>query len=665
MRYILFLLLLLPTIIFAQDLDISGWTIQQQNSTQQFTLPGGTSVVPGGYVIIARDATQVDFESYYSVTLGPEVTYVNSAGTCPMINGDETYTLLNSGSGVEDGPTPGITATRQAYHRNDPEVMEWTVVNEIPTPGSGVEDPDQTLSNMIISEVNDPDSYVYEYVELYFDGTSGSSTMAPAIENTAHTPIAPEAGNDLIISTTVTDPDGFIEVVWCWYRIGGGSFVPRAMTTSGNDVYETTFLDMSGNTMFEYYIFARDNDNEEAFDPQSAPSTFYDVWIQGEYIPGSVVLFDHSHSQDAGSGGNWRVDNNYPDPVPATPSNESDWSGQLSTWGYELYLAGHTIRSTVGSITSGTLTDVDMLVIVEPQDPFTTSEITAIGEWVRTGGSLIFVSNHNASDRNSNGWDAPSILGGYSVPHIQDPIGGDVDTFCGGLFGLHQHVKDEPSNSITGTFTNTISDPSNPVIHGQSGDVNAVIFHVGGAMSLWPTANGYLSDVGALISKDSGSPHVATWSRYGDGKIVGFGDSSSTADGTGSESHNNNWTEAGSNNREFFLNASWWLLSGSAPSDVNDVPFNPGLNLQCSPNPFNPRTQISFTMPASGHASVQVLNLRGQLVRTLLDNSVDVGDYTLQWSGLDDNGQTVPSGVYLVRATGAGNINISKVVLAK
>ncbi|MBT3317824.1 hypothetical protein HN388_07565, partial [bacterium] len=183
MRNLLFLLLLLPTILFAQDLDLSGWTIQQQNSTQQFTLPGGTSVVPGGYVIIARDATQVDFESYYSVTLGPEVTYVNSAGSCPMINGDETYTLLNSGSGVEDGPTPEITTTRRAYHRNDPEVLEWTVINETPTPGYGVEDPDQTLSNMIISEINDPDSYVYEYVELYFDGTSGSSTMAPAIEN--------------------------------------------------------------------------------------------------------------------------------------------------------------------------------------------------------------------------------------------------------------------------------------------------------------------------------------------------------------------------------------------------------------------------------------------------------------------------------------------------
>ncbi|MBT7310546.1 T9SS type A sorting domain-containing protein, partial [bacterium] len=83
------------------------------------------------------------------------------------------------------------------------------------------------------------------------------------------------------------------------------------------------------------------------------------------------------------------------------------------------------------------------------------------------------------------------------------------------------------------------------------------------------------------------------------------------------------------------------------------------------PNPFNPRTQISFTMPSAGHASVQVLNLRGQLVSTLLDNSVDVGDYTLQWNGLDDNGRSVPSGVYLVRATGAGNINISKVVLAK
>ena len=48
----------LPLAASAQNLDISGWSLDQTSSTQTYTIPDGTSVVPGSYVIICRDVDQ-------------------------------------------------------------------------------------------------------------------------------------------------------------------------------------------------------------------------------------------------------------------------------------------------------------------------------------------------------------------------------------------------------------------------------------------------------------------------------------------------------------------------------------------------------------------------------------------------------------------------------
>ncbi|MBU0742885.1 hypothetical protein KJ554_11110 [bacterium] len=657
---------LLATAAPAQaPLDLGDWTLEQESSTQTFTIPAGTFVEPGGYVIICRDQDQTSFESYYGVTLGSNVVFLRSSNSAPMINGDETYELRNGGGATVDGPTDAVTTTRRSYHRNAPETLAWSVVNETPSPGSGVEAPDGVFSGMVISEVTDPDDYTYEYVELYCDQDTGSGNLAPLIGGVDLAPASPQAGDDLTVSATITDTDGTVSAARCYYRTDGGAFAYQAMAHTGGGVYETVFPDQPGNVDFDYYVWARDDESAESTAPAGAPASFYTVWIQGPGTPGRVVLFDHMHDQDAGTGGNWRVDDNHPDPYPAAPTGETSWNGQLSSWGYELYLAGHTIRSNTAYFSAALLADVDMVVIVEPQDTFSAAEIAALGQWVYDGGSLFVVANHNASDRNGNGWDSPSIFGGYAVPHITDPVGADSETFCGALFCLHFHVKDEGNNSITGTFTNVTGDPQNPVIHGSYGDVSAVIYHVGDVMSLWPTANPHLSDVGALISKDEGSPHVAAWSRYGDGKIVGFGDSSSCADGTGSETHEDNWTEVGSDNREFFLNASEWLLDSPGTGIGDGVPHTLGLELRAHPNPFNPRTSVSFDLPRDAHVEVTVHDLQGRTLRTLHGGVLSAGPHSLVWGGTDDAGRPLASGVYLVRAAGAGLLNFTKVVLAR
>ncbi|MGD9548145.1 MAG: FlgD immunoglobulin-like domain containing protein [Candidatus Krumholzibacteriia bacterium] len=84
------------------------------------------------------------------------------------------------------------------------------------------------------------------------------------------------------------------------------------------------------------------------------------------------------------------------------------------------------------------------------------------------------------------------------------------------------------------------------------------------------------------------------------------------------------------------------------------------------PNPFNPRTTISFTLERSGPATVQVFDAAGRLVRSLLTGAIlDAGDHALEWDGRDDAGRPVPSGTYLARLEASGITTVRKMALLK
>jgi hypothetical protein len=67
------------------------------------------------------------------------------------------------------------------------------------------------------------------------------------------------------------------------------------------------------------------------------------------------------------------------------------------------------------------------------------------------------------------------------------------------------------------------------------------------------------------------------------------------------------------------------------------------------PNPFNPRTTITYVLPVEGHARLLVYDVAGRLVRTLLDDWESAGSHDVGWDGRDDRGRRAPSGVYLSR----------------
>ncbi len=85
------------------------------------------------------------------------------------------------------------------------------------------------------------------------------------------------------------------------------------------------------------------------------------------------------------------------------------------------------------------------------------------------------------------------------------------------------------------------------------------------------------------------------------------------------------------------------------------------------PNPFNPSTTIAFDIPEGKEVSVRlnVYNMRGQLVRTLVNELKSEGSYQIQWDGTDNYGRRVSSGVYFYRITTGEFSQTRKMVILK
>jgi M6 family metalloprotease-like protein len=83
------------------------------------------------------------------------------------------------------------------------------------------------------------------------------------------------------------------------------------------------------------------------------------------------------------------------------------------------------------------------------------------------------------------------------------------------------------------------------------------------------------------------------------------------------------------------------------------------------PNPFNPRTTVRFTLGDAGHVTIAVYDVKGTLVRTLVDQALPGGEHTAEWDGNDAQGSSVSTGVYFTRMVTAGFETNRKMVLVK
>ncbi len=105
-------------------------------------------------------------------------------------------------------------------------------------------------------------------------------------------------------------------------------------------------------------------------------------------------------------------------------------------------------------------------------------------------------------------------------------------------------------------------------------------------------------------------------------------------------------------------------LTSAKISDEESMPTEYSLS-DAYPNPFNPTATIEFGLPTAGSVLLEVYNVLGQRVRTLVDGPMSAGYKTVEWNGTSDAGESVSSGVYLYRLTAGDYTQTKKMMLLK
>jgi len=116
-----------------------------------------------------------------------------------------------------------------------------------------------------------------------------------------------------------------------------------------------------------------------------------------------------------------------------------------------------------------------------------------------------------------------------------------------------------------------------------------------------------------------------------------------------------NWGDSEMATVEF----TWLVVSADDPiTTITELRGN-------YPNPFNPDTNISFSLSTPGRVQIEIFNIRGEKVRTLLDSELEASQHEIVWDGRDDRGRTVSSGVFFYRMKTEDYTSVKKMLLMK
>lgn len=108
-----------------------------------------------------------------------------------------------------------------------------------------------------------------------------------------------------------------------------------------------------------------------------------------------------------------------------------------------------------------------------------------------------------------------------------------------------------------------------------------------------------------------------------------------------------------------------WVFKTAQLTDVEDSGVEPLVTTldRNYPNPFNPETAIRFTLSEPANVEIDIFNIRGQLVRKLLDEQIDKGKHQIIWDGRDDSRRRVSSGIYFYRMKAGDYLSTNKMIM--
>ena len=275
---------------------------------------------------------------------------------------------------------------------------------------------------------------------------------------------------------------------------------------------------------------------------------------------GKKFLFDASHAELAGNA-DWVLDVDsgvtprLPSPAQSgitSTTAETYWTGALSSWGVALVKLGNTVEQLPSgtAITYGNtsnpqdLANYNVFVVDEPNTLFTAAEKTAILNFVKNGGGLFMISDHDVSDRNNDGYDSPAIWNDLMTNNAvqANPFGFSIN-----------------KTNIVETSTNVLASSTNVILHGSQGNVTQLKFSNGATIT--KTSGSAAQPLVWQSSSTQGLTNImCASSTFGTGRVFVITDSSPADDGTGSPGNTvyPGWTEI-SSHAPLHMNASLWL----------------------------------------------------------------------------------------------------------
>ncbi len=324
-------------------------------------------------------------------------------------------------------------------------------------------------------------------------------------------------------------------------------------------------------------------------------------------------------------GGNESNPQQIPTPLQSSISAstvETYWQGALSNWGIDCVKKGYVVETLPynGQITYNNpsnlqdLSNYKVFVIDEPNISFTATEKTAIMNFVKNGGGLCIISDHNISDRNNDGIDSPHALNDLMTNN----------TVQNNAFGI---TFDYVNISQTSTVVANL--PGNTVLNGSAGNVSQVKWSNGTTMTLNTSNNS--SALGLVYTTGSSATGLlnvmCASATYLSGKIVAFGDSSIADDGTGDTGdtlYNGYTLDAAGNHQKLLMNAIVWLATSSPLATTNFEDTK--INISIAPNPVkNNELNLNYVASSNEPIAIVIYDTVGRIIKNLKEVNCNVG----------------------------------------
>jgi Secretion system C-terminal sorting domain len=320
------------------------------------------------------------------------------------------------------------------------------------------------------------------------------------------------------------------------------------------------------------------------------------------------------------TGGNEALAQRFPTPAQSAITSstiETYWTGALSAWAVDLVKLGYQVETLPynGLITYGNtsnaqdLANYKVYIVCEPNLKFSATEKTAIINFVKFGGSLLMISDHNMSDRNNDGWDSP---------HIWNDLM-QLNTIQVNPFGItFDYVNISPAS------TAVVTNATDSLTHGPGGTVTQIAFFNGASMTLNTTQNNSVVGDVFVNTPASGTTNVlVAHANYFSGKVAAIGDSSPEDDGSGDPNdnlYNGYYVDAGGNHQKLLINTVVWLAGGLNTSGIRTVNKD---KIRIGPNPIKDKLFINLFNTNFKQSQFTIINLFGKtIMKNKLENTI-------------------------------------------